>query len=301
MDLRHLRCFVALAEELHFGRAAERLHIEQSPLSRTIKELEDRLGVQLFNRDRRGTHLTSAGEAFLQEVRPIFALLNQARESARAAAAGQASRLRVAISDGITQPRIASLLALCREEEPAVTIRLCEVALAEQLRGLRNGVFDVGFARTADVGEGIKVKALWREPLLIAMPIRHPLLAHARIPLDKLALYPMVICHPEICEGYYREVERILDGANREINVVERVISVSMMLTLVSAGYGVGFATMTQISNCPAPGVITRPLETDELALTTYLLRRADEDISGPLDSFIRRTIREFGDSGFTD
>lgn len=87
MELRHLRCFVVLAEELHFTRAAERLHIEQSPLSRTIKELEDDLGALLFNRDRRGTRLTDAGKAFLLDVRRLFTTLDQARENVKAVSA----------------------------------------------------------------------------------------------------------------------------------------------------------------------------------------------------------------------
>src|SRR3546814_14009920 len=98
MELRHLRCFVALAEELHFTRAAERLHIEQPPLSRAIKELEDELGVLLFDRDRRGTRLTAAGTAFLQDTRRLFAVLEQARENANAVAAGSLAPLRNDVS-----------------------------------------------------------------------------------------------------------------------------------------------------------------------------------------------------------
>ena len=155
MELRHLRCFIVLAEELHFTRAAERLHIEQSPLSRTIKELEDELGVVLFDRNRRGTALTPAGAAFLQDIRRLFTVLEQAQENVRAVAAGLRGNLRIAVSDGATDPRLSAFLARCRAEEPEVEIRLSEVPLAEQLRGLRSGDFTIGFAHTADVGDGI--------------------------------------------------------------------------------------------------------------------------------------------------
>src|SRR3546814_3654972 len=151
MELRHLRCFLVLAEELHFTRAAERLHIEQSPLSRTIKELEAHIGVRLFNRDRRGTHLTRAGKVFLEDVQRVFVVLDQALEGVKAAVYGHFDTLRVAISDGVAQHRLALLLALCREEEPATILRISEVTLTEQLRGLRDDTFDVGFARTNEV------------------------------------------------------------------------------------------------------------------------------------------------------
>jgi hypothetical protein len=105
LELRHLRCFIAVAEELHFARAAERLHIEQSPLSRAIKELEEGLGVQLFVRTTRSTRLTRAGTLFLDHVPRIFTALQQARDSVKAAANGFHGQLRVALSDGIPPSR----------------------------------------------------------------------------------------------------------------------------------------------------------------------------------------------------
>ena len=111
MELRHLRYFVALAEELHFTRAEERLHIEQPPLSRAIKELEDELGVLLFDRNRRGTVLTSAGVTFLQDVRRLLSVLEQARENVKAVAAGSRGSLRIAVSDGAIDPRLSAFLA----------------------------------------------------------------------------------------------------------------------------------------------------------------------------------------------
>ncbi len=296
MDLRHLRCFIVLAEELNFARAAARLHTEPSPLSRTISHLEGRIGVRLFNRSRRGTHLTPAGEVFLEHVRRMFVILDQALEDAKAVAAGQFGVLRVAVSDGITQPRLASLLALCREEEPATTIRLAEVPLNEQLRGLRNGDFDVGFARTNEVGDDFVCVPLWEEVLVVAIPLKHPLLAHPLIPIDQLLLFPLVAVHPDVCEGYNRGVERVLRSASGEPKIAVHATSLEMMLTLVAAGYGAGFATTTQIEAHSVREVITRPFAMENPVLTTYLLRKAQGETSGMLAAFVARVIRELGE-----
>lgn len=117
MELRHLRCFLAVADELHFARAAERLHIEQSPLSRAIKELEADLGVRLFVRTTRSTRLTYAGKLFLENVPRVFTALEQARDSVKAAANGFRNQLRVAISDCVVPSEFSAFLALCRQEE----------------------------------------------------------------------------------------------------------------------------------------------------------------------------------------
>ncbi|WP_186104186.1 LysR family transcriptional regulator, partial [Burkholderia gladioli] len=138
MELRHLRCFLAVAEELHFAHAAERLHIEQSPLSRAIKELEEDLGVQLFVRTTRSTRLTRAGKLFLEYVPRIFTSIQQARDSVKAAVNGYHGQLRVALSDGVTPSRLSAFLAVCRQEEPEVEIRLSQVSLAQQIKGLHD-------------------------------------------------------------------------------------------------------------------------------------------------------------------
>lgn len=146
MELRHLRCLITVAEEPHFARAAERLHIEQSPLSRAIKELEKELGVVLFARTTPSTRLTRAGKLGLENMRRVFSALEQARESVKAAANGFHGQLRVALSDGITPSRVPALLALCRQE-PEVEIRFFEVPLSQQLKGLHDDLYDVGCAQ----------------------------------------------------------------------------------------------------------------------------------------------------------
>ncbi|KUJ88171.1 MAG: LysR family transcriptional regulator [Halomonas sp. 54_146] len=288
MELRHLRCFLAVAEELHFARAAERLHIEQSPLSRTIKELEEDLGEQLFVRTSRSTRLTRAGRLFLEHVPRVFSALQQARDSVKAAASGFHGQLRIALSDGITPSRLPSLLALCRQEEPEVEIRLFEVPLSQQLKGLHDDLYDVGFAQSDEVGDGIVAEPIWSDPLMVAVPARHPLLKHKRIPLDEVLRYPLVLCDPQACEGLARQVERVLRRSDREPLIVERVASFELMMVVVSAGFALGLAGGPHIAASREPGVVARPLAGRSPMLLTYLLRREGE-ISEELVRFIER------------
>lgn len=273
MDLRHLRYFVAVAEELHFARAAARLHVEQSPLSRAIKELEEELGVVLFARTTRNTRLTRTGALFLGHVRRVLAALQQARESVKAGANGFHQQLRIALSDGITPSRLATLLALCRQEEPEVELRFFEVPLSQQIKGLHDDLFDLGFAQSDDVGDGIVATAVWSDPLMVAVPTRHPLLAHKRIPLDELLRYPLVLCDPQICQGHAKHVERVLRRSDVEPLVVERVASCGLMMVLVAAGLALGMTSEAHITANSELGVVARPLASRVPPLTTYLLR----------------------------
>ena len=286
MELRHLRCFLAVAEELHFARAAERLHIEQSPLSRAIKELEEELGVVLFARTTRSTRLTRAGKLFLDHVPRVFTALQQARDSVKAAANGFHGQLRIALSDGITPSRLPALLALCRQEEPEVEIRLTEVPLAQQIKGLHDDLYDVGFARADEVGDGIIALPVWNDPLMVAVPARHPLLAHKRIPLEELLRYPLVLCDPQACEGHARQVERVLRRVDMEPLVAERVASCDLMMALVSAGFALGLTGAAHIATSREQGVVARPLAGRSPMLMTYLLR-LDGEPSETLAHFI--------------
>lgn len=288
MDLRHLRCFVAVAEELHFARAAERLHIDTSPLSRTIKELESSLGVQLFERSTRSTRLTWAGQVFLEDARRVFAALDQAKVNAKAAANGYHGTLRVAVSGGIVPSRLAALLAQCRIEEPEVEVRVFQVPLAQQLKGLRGDLYDVGFAQSEDVGEGFRADPIWHDPLVVAVPARHPLLASKRIPLEDVLRYPLVLCHPESCEGCARQIERVLRTVDVEPIVADHVSTPDMLLALVAAGYGIGLTNATHIEDFRHADVVARPLAGRTVMLTTYLLR-PDSAPSEPLRHFIER------------
>lgn len=288
MELRHLRYFQAVAEELRFARAAEKLHIEQSPLSRAIKELEEELGVMLFARTTRSTRLTHAGTLFLEHVRRVFAAVEQARDSVKAAANGFHGQLRVALSDGITPSRLSALLVLCRQEEPEVEIRFFEVPLSQQIKGLHEDLYDVGFAQANEVGDGIVAMPAWSDALMVALPARHPLLAHKRIPLDELLRYPLVLCDPQVCEGHAKHVERVLRRTEMEPLIAERVASCDLMMALVSAGFALGLAGAAHITASSELGVVARPLALRVPPLTTYLLH-LDDDPSDELARLIER------------
>lgn len=288
MELRHLRYFLAVAEELHFARAAQRLHIEQSPLSRAIKELEEELGVVLFARTTRSTRMTRAGKLFFEHVPRIFAALQQARDSVKAAANGFHGQLRIALSDGITPSRLPALLALCRQEEPEIEIRFFEVPLSQQIKGLHGDLYDMGFARADEVGDGLIAEPVWSDPLMAAVPARHPLLAHKRIPLEELLRYPLVLCDPQACEGHARQVDRVLRRVDMEPLVAERVASCDLMMALVSAGFALGLTGAAHITASREQGVVARPLAGRPPRLTTYLLRPEGEP-SETLARFIER------------
>ena len=288
MDLRHLRYFLAVAEELHFARAAERLHIEQSPLSRAIRELEEELGAQLFVRTSRSTRLTLAGKLLMENAPRVLLALDQARESVKAAANGFHGRLRVALSDGITPSRLPALLARCREEDPEIEIRLFEVPLAQQLSGLRDDLYDAGFSMADEVGDGIIIEPAWEDELMVAMPARHELLAHKRVPLDEVLQHPLVLGDPAVCEGHAKQIDRILRKQDREPLIEQYVATFDVMMTFVSAGLALGLAGAAHIASSREPGVVGRPLAGKSPMLTTYLLRR-DAEPSQALARFIER------------
>ena len=230
MELRLLRYFVAVAEELHFARAAERLGVEQSPVSRAMRNLEATLGVQLFDRSAHQTRLTWAGQVFLGECRRVLATVEQAVSAAKAAAQGYQGYLRIAICDSLAQPHIATLLARSREEEPELEIRVFELPFAQQLKGLHNDLLDIGFALSDAVSEGLVAEPVWTDPLSVIVPVRHPLLAHAEVPLDEALKFPLVLCHPDAGSGCHHQIQAVLQGASKPLKLVDQVTSLGVML-----------------------------------------------------------------------
>jgi DNA-binding transcriptional LysR family regulator len=287
MELRLLRYFIAVGEELHFARAAERLSIEQSPLSRAIRGLEDQLGVQLLKRTSRSTHLTPAGEAFLVEAKRVLATFDDAVASARSVARGYRRYLRIGICDSQAHPRITSLLSRCREEQPDVNIRIFEMPLAQQMRGIQQDLLDGGIAFSSKVNSDLIAEAIWSEPLSVVMPGKHPLLRHERVEMKDVAQYPLVLCHPEAGSGCYEQLMDALQGVTAPLQVVDYATNLGLLLTLVGAGYGISFAVASHVRTLRGTELDTRPIAGRAPTMTTYLLRPPGV-ATEPMASFIR-------------
>lgn len=279
MELRHLRYFVAVAEELHFARAAARLGIEQSPLSRQIRDLEEEIGVPLFERTTRSTRLTFAGGVFLRDARHILANVEIAAHSAREAASGRSGRLSLSIADGLTSVHVSRLLIAIRAELPELELRLLDLPGAHQLAALRAGQLDVALSMREADGPDLRSQVLWTEPLGVALPSSHALARELRIDIAQLQDEPIVMCHPDLGSGCYGQLMAAFHEAEIEPKVAEYVFQRGTALTLVAAGFGLGIATMG-VDREPATGVVLRPLTGPKTELFVYGVSRADDTSS---------------------
>lgn len=291
MKLHQLRFFVAVAEELNFTRAAARVHIEPSPLSRAIKELEVTLGVQLFERDKSHIRLTWCGEVLLEEAKNVLATVEHARDRVTSAANGYRGYLRIGLSDGLAQPRMSEMLAHCREEAPSTAVRIFERTVKQLLEDLRNCHLDAGFTLYPVNEPGFVTEAVWIDQPATVIPARHPLLSHSQVTLQEVARYPVIVCHPEQCLGGHLILEKVFAEANITPNVAEYISGHEPMMMLVSAGYGIGLALESQIKLYNHPGIIVRPLAGEDSHVQTYIVRR-DTAISPELEGFIARAKR---------
>jgi DNA-binding transcriptional LysR family regulator len=245
MELRHLRYFLAVADELHFGRAAARLHVSQPPLSQQIRHLEAELGVELFARTRRRVRLTDAGRAFAEEARVLLDRLGQAAEAARRIARGETGALAVGFIASATFGILPEIYRRFRARHPEVALVLSELSTAEQVEALRAGTIQVGMARPPLAGEGLAAEALGDEPLVCALPARHPLAARAALPLRALAAEPFVLFPRQPRPGW---IDVVLDACRRagfRPAIVQEALELSTAVALVGAGVGVTLVPAT--------------------------------------------------------
>ena len=288
MELRHLRYFIAVAEELHFTRAAERLHIGQPPLSQAIQALEADVGARLFERTRRSVRLTGAGVQFLADAYRNLALSEQAAEGARRAERGESGELRIGFtfSTPLT-PLFATVINRYRSQYPAVSLTLHEMATLPQLEALVQRTLDLGFIRPSD-GEappGLALDRLREDPLVAVLPATSALCGRDGVRMADLAEQSFVMYPKEVGTGIHPQIYRLCRAAGFEPRIGQQAGEASTIIGLVAAGCGVSVLPGS-FDRIRMDGVCYRPL-LDDGATTSLLLARRLDAASKLVDAFI--------------
>ncbi|MCX6386372.1 MAG: LysR substrate-binding domain-containing protein [Solirubrobacterales bacterium] len=259
MELRHLRYFVAVAEELHFRRAAQRLHMSQPPLSQQIRALEREIGVTLLVRDRRGVSLTPSGRAFLAEARNVLGAVEHAAATARSVDRGDLGDLAIGFVGSTMYGQVPEFLRSFAVENPGVRVRLREMAPGAQLLALAASEIDIGFLRPPIAADAVTVETLFEEPLVVALPSDHRLVNSARVDVRALAQEAFVSFSPEDAPGVYEATQGTLADAGVVPRVVQMVTELQTAVGLVAAGLGVTFVPSSLMA-LNRTGVTYRPL-----------------------------------------
>jgi len=271
MELRQLRYFVAVAEELHFRRAAERLHMSQPPLSHQIRLLEEELGCELLARTRRRVEMTPAGVAFLRDARAVLADLDRAAHNARRIHEGQTGTLRVSFAGSALLSLVPRVVQRLSATHPAIDIELHERSTSDQIRALAAGATDLGLAPLPVGDADVEIEVLVREPTVAAVPASHPLARARELTLGLLAEYPFVLFPREQAPGYHDLLMTSVTSAGTPPRVIQQASETQTIIGLVAAGVGVSLVPAS-VQQLALDGVAYRPVsgapDTELAALT---------------------------------
>lgn len=260
MDVRSMACFIAVAEELHFRRAAEKLNLTQPSLSQRIRVLESEIGATLLLRDRRSVALTPAGAAFLEPARRAVENANRAIGEARRTLDGEAGPLRL----GFTVIAFYGILPACvqvfRKRYPNVRIELAEMNSPSLENALLAGALDLGILHPPLEHPELSMQPLPEERLFLAMPSDHPLAAEPVVPVSKLGGEPFLIAPRKIGASIFDRVIALFESQGVTPRIVQEVTPMTTLAALVAAGVGLGFVT-EGLSRLDRPGVVFRPVE----------------------------------------
>jgi DNA-binding transcriptional LysR family regulator len=274
-DLRQLRYFMALAERLHFGRAAEALHISQPPLSRAIRALEEQLGVPLFARTRRRVELTPQGTRLLEEARRVTGQLERTVHELRAMSVGAQARLRIGFVSLADYGVLPGLLKAYKSAQPDVRLALREMLSPEQAAALAAGELDFGLLLPPVAGAArLEHLVVQRERFVLALPARHRL-AHGsgRVSLRELAGEPFVTIPRQIAPRLYDIVAQLALQAGISLNIAQEAIQMQTVVSLVSSGLGAAIVPGS-VANLGRRGVVYRELAERHPRLDLWLAWR---------------------------
>lgn len=287
IELRHLRYFIAVAEDLSFRRAAERIHVDQSPLSRTIRDLEEQLGVPLFVRLPRKLQLTPAGLRLLKETRKLFIRFERTKRAVRQTHALYQAPLRVGVADGIAQPWLSECFNRWRTVAPEVPLELAEMRARELVGALKNEEFDVGFSFGAPDDEAIGQAPAWRYPLMAVLPCSHELASRSVVALPDLLAFPLLACSEERLPGLRAQMRAIVRKYTERATLAGEACTLPGYVTRIAVGTGVGLGDAGHAQALRRSDVIALPLVEEE-HITTFVLHKHQRfGISEPLQRFL--------------
>jgi DNA-binding transcriptional LysR family regulator len=297
MELRHLRYFVAVAESLHFGRAAARLRIAQPSLSHQIRRLEDEVQATLLRRTNRRVEMTEAGRVFLQEARDIIARADRATVMARQIGSASARRLRVGIGYLSDQSKIAALLGAFHDQHQDIQVETKTMSVPAQITALLDDELDVGLVRPPVGDAALNSEIVISEPLVVALPPKHRFTSQSRLRLSALADEPFILPPREAVPVFHSAVLKACREAGFVPHAAHEVDQLTMVLRMVAAGEGVALVPATArktYQDC----VVYRPLRPAPHNLETAIAWRRG-DSSATLAAFIstaRRTLHQLRD-----
>jgi DNA-binding transcriptional LysR family regulator len=288
-EISQIRCFVAVAEELHFGRAAERLNMTQPPLSRQVRLLEHHVGTQLLDRNSRVVRLTAAGRAFLPEAARILRMAEEAASAARRVAKGEQGALAIGFTAAAGYGLLPDLVRRLRERVPNIALTLKEVVTTAQVEALDAGQLDLGLMRPhAEHGE-LETVRVAQEALMLALPAREAGDWPQACTLDCLHQKPFLMYSPYEARYFFQLINACFDRAGVVPDIVEHVGQIHTMLALVSAG--VGAALIPEAAAClQFNGIVLRKVEmTPPRPVETVCSYRRDND--NPILQIFKRDI----------
>lgn len=259
MDIRSMACFVAVAEELHFRRAAERLHLTQPSLSQRIRALEFEIGTDLFARDRRSVALTPAGRAFLEPARRAIESANAAKEQALRAMRGEVGRLRLGFTAIAFYGVLPEAVQAFRGRYPDVAVELIEMNSPSLEAALTTGTIDLAILHPPLSNPHLAIRELPDEPFVLALPSSHPLAARSEIRITDLTGEPLLIAPRNIGPSIHDRFIALFQEEGVTPDIVQEVAPMTTLVGLVAAGVGMGFVT-AGLSRHPRPGVSYRPV-----------------------------------------
>ncbi|MBW4474283.1 MAG: LysR family transcriptional regulator [Stenomitos rutilans HA7619-LM2] len=285
MELRHLHYFIAVAEELHFSRAAERLHISQPPLSQQIRDLEEELGVKLFERTKRHVHLTEAGKVFLERSYLVLAQLEQAIAVTQQIGRGEVGRLAIGFVSSAMYTLLPEIVRVFRAQFPAVELRLQELTTAQQIQALHDKQVDVGIVRSAIVEPGLSGSCFLPESLVLALPETHPLSAQTEVSLSTLADESFILFPAKLGPVFYEQIITMCQQAGFRPKVAQEAVQMETIVGLVAAGLGIAIVPAS-LQNFHRSGVIYRPLQ-EQIPNTGLYLTWRQHDSSPVISAFL--------------